>query len=98
MSGSLTLLKEKHIRYIESLDTKKHNFEYWLTEHLRLNGIYWGLTALCVLDSPETFVKEEVISFVLSCWDDKYGAFAPFPRHDAHLLTTLSCRTDLGHL
>ena len=57
MSGSLTLLKEKHIRYIESLDTKKHNFEYWLTEHLRLNGIYWGLTALCVLDSPETFVK-----------------------------------------
>ncbi|AJV96810.1 BAD_collapsed_G0058050.mRNA.1.CDS.1 [Saccharomyces cerevisiae] len=90
MSGSLTLLKEKHIRYIESLDTKKHNFEYWLTEHLRLNGIYWGLTALCVLDSPETFVKEEVISFVLSCWDDKYGAFAPFPRHDAHLLTTLS--------
>lgn len=35
-------------------------------------------------------MKEEVISFVLSCWDDKYGAFAPFPRHDAHLLTTLS--------
>jgi hypothetical protein len=25
---------------------KKEDFEYWVTEHLRMNGYYWGLTAL----------------------------------------------------
>ncbi|CAG99249.1 Rab geranylgeranyltransferase BET2 [Kluyveromyces lactis] len=84
------LLRDKHIDYIASLDTKKDDLEYWLSEHLRLNGVYWGLTALYLLDSIETFNKEDVIQFVLSCWDHKTGGFAAFPRHDGHLLTTLS--------
>lgn len=84
------LLKQKHIEYIESLDKRKEDYEYWLSEHLRLNGVYWGLTALCILDSKKSFDKDEVVKFVLSCWDARTGGFAPFPRHDAHLLTTLS--------
>ncbi|KAG0655041.1 Rab geranylgeranyltransferase [Maudiozyma exigua] len=86
----LTLLRDKHIKYIESLDNKKDDYEYWLSEHLRLNGVYWGLTALCIMDSKDTFKKDEVIEFVMSCWDLKRGGFGPFPRHDSHLLTTLS--------
>lgn len=82
--------REKHIAYVKSLDTKTQNYEYWLTEHLRLNGVYWGLTALCCLKSKDTFDKDEVIKFVLDCWDEENGSFAPFPKHDAHLLTTLS--------
>ncbi|CEP64678.1 Rab geranylgeranyltransferase BET2 LALA0_S13e00474g [Lachancea lanzarotensis] len=82
--------KESHIRYIASLDSKRDDYEYWLSEHLRLNGVYWGLTALCVLDAKDTFNRSEIISFVLSCWDTKAGAFAAFPGHDAHVLTTLS--------
>ncbi|SCW04606.1 LAFE_0H17260g1_1 [Lachancea fermentati] len=86
----LELFKEKHIKYIESLDKKQQDYEYWLSEHLRLNGVYWGLTALCILDAKETFNREDVINFVKSCWDDRTGGFAAFPRHDAHLLGTLS--------
>lgn len=84
------LLKEKHIKYLKSLDSQKETLEYWLSEHLRLNGIYWGLTALCILDSQETFQREEVIQFVMSCWNNRTGGFGPFPKHDAHMLSTLS--------
>lgn len=84
------LLKEKHIKYLKSLDSQKETLEYWLSEHLRLNGVYWGLTALCILDSKETFQREEVIQFVMSCWDNRTGGFGPFPKHDAHMLSTLS--------
>lgn len=90
MGGDLVLLKDKHISYIASLDKKRDNFEYWLTEHLRINGVYWGLSALCLLDAKDTFEKPEVINFVLECFVESTGGFAPFPRHDAHLLSTLS--------
>ncbi|CCE93897.1 Rab geranylgeranyltransferase BET2 TDEL_0H00380 [Torulaspora delbrueckii] len=90
MVGELVLLKAKHIHYIEALDKKQESYEYWLTEHLRLNGVYWGLTALCLLDAKETFNKNEVIDFVMKCYVEATGGFAAFPRHDAHLLTTLS--------
>lgn len=85
-----TLLREKHISYVQSLDSKTETLEYWLSEHLRLNGIYWGLTALYILDSRDTFQRDEVIDFVMSCWDDTYGGFGPFPKHDSHMLSTLS--------
>ncbi|AMD20392.1 HDL352Cp [Eremothecium sinecaudum] len=84
------LYKEKHIKYVQSLDKKKEDYEYWLTEHLRLNGIYWGLTALCCLDAIDTFDKSKVIEFVMGCWDAKTGGFGAFKGHDAHLVTTLS--------
>ncbi|CCC68074.1 hypothetical protein NCAS_0A15160 [Naumovozyma castellii] len=86
----MEFLKEKHIEYIKSLDAKQGDLEYWLSEHLRLNGVYWGLTALCILDAKDTFKKEDIVNFVLSCWVKSTGGFSPFPRHDAHLLTTLS--------
>ena len=86
----LKLLREKHIKYIESLDRQTDHYEYWLSEHLRLNGVYWGLTALCIMNSKETFNKDDVVKFVMDCWDDTYGGFGPFPRHDSHLLSTLS--------
>ena len=34
---------KKHVQYIDSLGKKKQNFEYYVTEHLRMSGIYWGL-------------------------------------------------------
>ena len=46
---------------------KKDELEYWLTEHLRLNGVYWGLTALCILGKPEVLDRDEMVKYVLSC-------------------------------
>lgn len=87
-----SLNKDLHIKYIRELDSKvsKQSYEYWLLEHLRLNGLYWGTVALSVMKSLDTLPREEVVDFVMSCFDEKAGGFAPFPGHDAHVLTTLS--------
>ncbi|CDK27505.1 unnamed protein product [Kuraishia capsulata CBS 1993] len=86
----MQLFREKHVDYVKNLNTKTDQLEYWLTEHLRLNGVYWGLMALFLMDSQDAFVKEEVIEFVLSCRDPKRGGFGPYPKHEAHILSTLS--------
>jgi geranylgeranyl transferase type-2 subunit beta len=44
-----------------------------MTAHLRLNAIYWGLTALCVMDHKEALDRGEMIEFVMSCWDEEAG-------------------------
>ena len=63
--------------------------EYWLTEHLRLNGLYWGLTAVHLLGHPDALPRNEVLDFVLSCMHEN-GGFGAAPGHDAHMLYTIS--------
>ena len=85
----LQLATAAHVKYIQSLDTKKDEYEYWLTEHLRLNGLYWGLIALHLLRHPDALPRDETINFVLSCQHEN-GGFGAAPGHDAHMLYTVS--------
>ncbi|WVQ80578.1 hypothetical protein IAT38_002683 [Cryptococcus sp. DSM 104549] len=78
-----------HVAYIQNLDKRK-DLAYHVTSHLRLNGIYWGLTALYMMGQPEALDRDGVIEYVLSCWDDEAGTFGAHPGHDGHLLATLS--------
>jgi geranylgeranyl transferase type-2 subunit beta len=85
----LTLCIDKHVQYIQALDTRKDEYEYWLTEHLRLNGLYWGLTSLHLLGHPDALPRAEVLDFVFSCLHES-GGFGAAPGHDAHMLYTAS--------
>ncbi|KAJ3074352.1 hypothetical protein HK102_005811 [Quaeritorhiza haematococci] len=87
--GSTTLLLDKHVEFIKNLNNKKDELEYWFSEHLKLNGVYWGITALDVLNKLDTLDKEQVIAFVLSCQHEN-GGFGGNVDHDPHLLYTLS--------
>ncbi|KAG9231536.1 terpenoid cyclases/protein prenyltransferase alpha-alpha toroid [Amylocarpus encephaloides] len=95
VAGSLSLPEElqlaiePHVKYIQSLDSRRDELEYWLTEHLRLNGLYWGLTALHLLGRPDALPRDQTIQFVLSCQHEN-GGFGAAPGHDAHLLYTCS--------
>lgn len=51
--------------------------------------MYWGLTALHLLDHPDALPREETINFVLSCQQEN-GGFSAAPGHDAHMLYTVS--------
>lgn len=84
-----TLATDAHVKYIQSLDTRKDELDYWLTEHLRLNGLYWGLTALHLLRHPDALPRQDVVDFVLSCQHEN-GGFGAAPHHDAHMLSTVS--------
>ncbi|WLF78682.1 Rab geranylgeranyltransferase [Lodderomyces elongisporus] len=84
-------VKEKHINFIIEQESNR-SYEYWLSEHLRMNGLYWGVTALITMKSlnEKTLPENSVVEFILSCWDASSGAFGAFPQHDAHILSTLS--------
>lgn len=92
MSAAGEFLKEKHVEYIKNLDSKlsQKSYEYWLSEHLRMNGLYWAITALVTMNSLEALPEEDVIEFILSCWNPRTGGFGSFPKHDAHITSTLS--------
>lgn len=84
--------KEQHVKYIQSLNAKtaQGTYEFWLLEHLRLNGIYWGVVALATMDRLDALDADEVVAYVMSCWDSRSGGFGAFPQHDGHILLTLS--------
>ncbi|KIJ62396.1 hypothetical protein HYDPIDRAFT_182765 [Hydnomerulius pinastri MD-312] len=84
------LLVPLHVSYIKALGDSKDDLAYHLTAHLRMNAIYWGLTALCIMGHKDALDREEMIDFVMSCWDEQAGGFGAHPDHDAHILSTLS--------
>lgn len=82
------LLIPLHVKYIQSLDTRKDDLEYWLTEHLRLSGIYWGITALDLMNHIDALPRNEIIDYVKSLQHEN-GGFRADKDHDAHLSNTL---------
>lgn len=94
-----------HTNYIAGLASKLDaptSYEGAVTEHLRMSGVYWSLTALSLLKSSEqvdtlmgitTPTDSRPISLVdwtMSCYQPKTGGFGGNVGHDAHLLYTLS--------
>ncbi|KZV41767.1 pentatricopeptide repeat-containing protein [Dorcoceras hygrometricum] len=87
---------ENHVRYILSVEKsgthypqKKDSFESVVMEHLRVNGAYWGLTALDILGKLDVVDQDEVVSWVMQCQDES-GGFGGNIGHDPHILYTLS--------
>ena len=60
-----------------------------MTEHLRLNGVYWGLTALHLLGHPSALSRVQTLDFVFACQNSD-GGFGAAPGHDSHMLYTVS--------
>lgn len=84
------LLIPLHVKYITTLASHKTSLTYHLTTHLRLNAIYWAVTALFLLRSPDSLPQDDIVDYVLECWDEEQGAFGSHPGHDAHVHVTLS--------
>lgn len=84
-----TLLLQKHTDYIAAYGDKKDDYEYIMTEYLRMNGMYWGLTAMALGGQLERMNRDEVISFVKVC-QTECGGMSCSIGHDPHLLSTLS--------
>lgn len=73
---SLTTLNVPlHVQYIQNLGKRDDELMYHLTSHLRLNAVYWGLMALYVMGHKDALDRNEMIDFVMSCWDDEAGSF-----------------------
>ncbi len=51
----------------------KDDLTYHMTAHLRMNAVYWGVTALCIMKHKDALDAEETIEYVMSCWDEEAG-------------------------
>jgi len=85
-----TLLINAHKDYIKSLQAEKTDrFEYWASEHLRVSGLYWGMTAMAIMNATDEMDLKGALEFTLECQNTD-GGFGGNKGHDSHLLYTLS--------
>ena len=84
-----TLLLNMHSDYISKYGNDPDEYEYAMSEFLRMNGIYWGVAAMDIMGKLETMDKDSIKAFLVACQDSS-GGFKPVEGHDPHLLNTLS--------
>jgi len=87
-----------HESYITSLAAKldaPSSYEGAVTEHLRMSGVYWSITALSLICTPDEVDKkmgltDSIVDWVFQCYDPVTGSFGGNIGHDGHMLYTLS--------
>lgn len=80
--------RDLHKKYVKSLEIEKpERFEYWVTEHLRVSGIYWGFVAMSMMNALDEMDVKKASEFVLACQRNG-GGFGGHTVHDAHIVTT----------
>lgn len=75
-------------RHADFLSAYEKNDDCTL-DYLKLSGVFWTLTALDLLGELHNIDREAVLNLVVSC-QQADGGLSPAPRHDSHLLSTLS--------
>ena len=78
-----------HRAYIKRVSEDSAAYEYAISEHLRMSGIYWAATALDLVDQRDALDGKAIIEFVFECQHPN-GGFGGNVGHDAHILYTLS--------
>lgn len=84
------LLFDQHIEYIANHGNDQNNYEYAMTEFLRMSGIYWGVTALDLMGQLPRLEKSSIIDFIQKCQCPITGGISACEGHDPHILYTLS--------
>uniref|UniRef100_A0AC34QPA9 Geranylgeranyl transferase type-2 subunit beta n=2 Tax=Panagrolaimus sp. JU765 TaxID=591449 RepID=A0AC34QPA9_9BILA len=82
------LLKEKHAEFILKYGKTDNLFEYVMSEHLRLSGLYWCLTALDIMGDCDKADIDLIISVVQEAKNDD-GGYGGAKNHESHVLHTL---------
>jgi geranylgeranyl transferase type-2 subunit beta len=68
-------LLDKHVAYISMISADRESFEYVASQHFRMSGVYWGITAMSLLgkDLKEAMNTEEIITWVMQCQHESGG-------------------------
>ncbi|XP_015789070.1 geranylgeranyl transferase type-2 subunit beta [Tetranychus urticae] len=94
MSGPKTLpplILDKHKDFIMNCAPTDGSLEQTMSEHLKMSGIYWCLTAINLLQGDEYLAnhRAEILDLIRKCQHSS-GGIGPSENHDPHLLHTLS--------
>ncbi|KOB63536.1 putative Rab geranylgeranyltransferase, beta subunit [Operophtera brumata] len=93
-----TILLQKHSDYLAGYGLNKDDYEYCMTEYLRMSGIYWTLTAMELMGQSSRMPKEEIIQFIASCQDSESGGVSASVGHDPHMLWVMSSLSMLNRI
>jgi geranylgeranyl transferase type-2 subunit beta len=71
----MSFLRQKHVEYIRKVSSDTESFEYLVSQHLRMSGVYWGLTAIVLLgvDINQESFSDGMIDWIMGCFDEKSG-------------------------
>ena len=91
-SASSEAMRALHKQYVhgefEAMKSKE-SFQYCVTEHLGMSGVYWGLSAMSLLGATGEMEQAELIEWLFRC-QHECGGFGGNEGHDPHMLYTLS--------
>ncbi|CAM9497840.1 unnamed protein product [Chrysoparadoxa australica] len=87
----ISFLEEAHAAYVLQVSKDKESFEYAMSEHLRMSGVYWGLMSMALLgrDLQQEMGGDELANWVMEC-QHECGGFGGSTGHEPHMLYTLS--------
>lgn len=78
----MAFLHALHEEYIRRVSQDSGAFEYLVTEHLRMSGVYWGLTAAALLGATAEELRSDqrlrvgdcqLGDWVMACQDQDGG-------------------------
>ncbi|KZC07223.1 Geranylgeranyl transferase type-2 subunit beta, partial [Dufourea novaeangliae] len=76
------LLLDKHANFLLSYGKDKDEYMYCIMEHLRMSGMYWGLTALDIMGKLEQTNRDEILEFIAQCQTESGGIAAKRQQSD----------------
>jgi prenyltransferase beta subunit len=79
-------LFEQHVAYIKAISHDTTSFEYTASQHFRMSGVYWGLTALSLLgkDVNTEMDVSELKVWVMQCQHTSGGYSYSFLLNNPH--------------
>lgn len=81
----------KFINESDVLLNDETHLEFYMSQHLRMNGLYWTVISKQMIDQEiDDSQKDELVAWIKECHDSDKGTFSPYPGHDCHILSTLS--------
>ena len=68
---------EKHAAYVTKIANDTSSFEFVVSQHFRMSGVYWGLTALSVLgiDIKKEMDMVPLLEWLMNCQDPISGGY-----------------------
>jgi prenyltransferase beta subunit len=76
----LSYLEKKHLDYINKVSSDTTSFEFAVTQHLRMSGVYWGVTAMALMgrDLLSEMDSECIVDWVQKCQHESGICFTRF--------------------
>jgi geranylgeranyl transferase type-2 subunit beta len=79
----------KNFNYLIQLDKTKdlEAIGFYTNEYLKIAALYWGISALNLLNKLSAYNKKDTINFIIKCQNEN-GGFGGSIGHDSHMTST----------